>query len=328
MELALLQHAPVSVSENESQFPALVCELLEGVLRGLASEHSRRAYRSALTHFLLWSAAESGRSLTRLTVLQYKDMLVGEMEVVADGGAKRRFAPATVNQRLAAIRAFAQEAADRGLLALHEVAGIRRIRGEKGYASRIGMWLGTAELERVLLGPDRGTVRGQRDYALLAVLFSTGLRRSELADLSVSHFQQRDGQWGLIDICGKGGKVRSVPLPLWVKDALVIWLKTTGIVQGSIFRSISRHGKLGQVAISDESVKLILLQYAGKVDLGSFRPHDARRTCARQIRAAGAGLEDIKELLGHASIQTTERYLGKTEAFVRGITNAIKEPRR
>ena len=119
-------------------------------------------------HFLLWCAAESGRSLSRLTVLQYKDMLVGEVEAVADGGAKRRFAPATVNQRLAAIRAFAQEAADRGLLALHEVAGIRRIRGEKGYASRMGTWLGTAELERVLLGPDTGTVRGQRDYALLA----------------------------------------------------------------------------------------------------------------------------------------------------------------
>ena len=327
MELELIPAGPLLVADADGpQFPAFVLELLEGVERGLASDHSRRAYRNALTHFLFWCASEPGRSLSRLTVLQYKDALISTVDLAADGTTKRRFAPATVNQRLAAVRSLAQEAADKGLLALHETAGIRRVRGEKGYTHRLGMWLGSSEVERVLLGPDRATLRGQRDYALLAVLFSTGLRRSELAGLFVGDLQQRDGQWGLIDIRGKGGRVRSVPLPLWVKDALTSWLKATGIVQGTIFRSLSRHGKLGKVGISDESVKLVLSQYAGRVDLPNFRPHDARRTCARQLRAADAGLEDIKELLGHSSIQTTERYLGKTDGFWKAITNAIREP--
>ena len=166
-----------------------------------------------------------------------------------------------MNQRLAAVRALAQEAADQGLISPTEAGGIRRVRGEKSQSTRTGMWVGKAELDRILRIPDRKTLRGKRDFAMLAVLFSTGLRRSELVGLPVAALRQQDGQWGLIDLVGKGGKLRSVPLPLWVKDAIYDWLGTTRIVQGFMFRSISRHGRLGTVQMSDESVKLILSHY-------------------------------------------------------------------
>jgi integrase len=329
MELALLISPPYSANPADHlNVPPAILRLMEGVERSLTSENSRRSYRTSLLQFFAWCRTNTGSaSFSRLAVLQYKDALIGGVRETPEG-SKRLFSSATVNLRLAAVRALAQEAADQGLLDQAEAAAICRVRGERISGSRMGMWISKEELDRILLSPDRSTLRGIRDYALLAVLFSTGIRRRELVSLSVSTIQQRDGQWGLIDIRGKGLKVRSVSLPLWVKDAVFDWLEATKLVQGALFRSISRHGLLGTGNMSDESVKLLLTKYALANDLGGFRPHDARRTCARLCRAADASLEDIQEMLGHASIQTTERYLGRTAGFKRAITNVISAPKR
>lgn len=327
MELALLTPELRNADPAESlELPPAILRLLEGVERSLTSDNSRRAYRTSLLQFFAWCGANPGSAtFSRIAVLQYRDTLIGGVRETSEG-SQRIFSSATVNLRLAAVRALAQEAADQGLLDQAEAAAIRRVRGERVSGSRMGMWISKQELDRILLTPDRSTLRGKRDYALLAVLFSTGIRRRELVDLSVSTVQQRDGQWGLIDLRGKGRKVRSVSLPLWVKDAVFEWLQASQIVQGALFRSITRHGRIGMANLSDEAVKLLLTRYALPHNLGNFRPHDARRTCARLCRAADASLEDIQEMLGHASIQTTERYLGRTAGFKRAITNAIDAP--
>jgi integrase/recombinase XerD len=330
MELALIiLHPKPSEPVGPVELPPAILHLVEGVERSLASANSRRAYRTSLLGFFSWCGSEGPVPFSRLTVLRYKDALIALTRETRETPlrASRRLSTATVNLRLAAVRALAQEAADQGLLDQAEAAAIRRVRGERVAGTRMGMWISKEELDRILLTADRTTIRGQRDYALLAVLFSTGIRRRELVELSVATIQQRDGQWGLIDLRGKGQKVRSVSLPLWVKDAVFAWLNATGIVQGPLFRSISRHGRLSSTNLSDESVKLLLTKYALPHDLGNFRPHDARRTCARLCRAADASLEDIQEMLGHASIQTTERYLGRTAGFKRAITNAISAPK-
>jgi integrase len=190
----------------------------------------------------------------------------------------------------------------------------------------IGNWLQKSQVDALLNSVDRSSVRGKRDYAILAVLFATALRRRELVELQISTIQQRDGQWGFIGLRGKGGKLRNISLPEWVRLALVDWLSATQIIQGCIFRSISRHGKLGARQMSEESVKLILSHHASVCGHDTFRPHDARRTCARLCRSGNAAIEDVQELLGHSSIQTTERYLGKTEGFKKAITNLIDAP--
>ena len=255
-------------------------------------------------------------------MLRYKDALLG---AVAPNG-RRRYSSATVNQRLAAVRALAQEAADAELLAQSEAAAIQRVRGERASGVRLGNWLTKDEVDQALRSVDRSTPRGKRDYAMLAVLFATGLRRRELVELHVSAIQERDGQWGFLGIRGKGGRVRNISLPSWVRAAVLDWLRSAEIASGAIFRSITRHGKVGECEMSDESVKLILSQTMTLVGHPNFRPHDARRTCARLCRAGNASLEDVQELLGHSSIQTTERYLGKTDGFKRAITDLITEP--
>ena len=328
MELTLLHPASHPANSGKDlDLPPAILRLLEGVERSLTSDNSRRAYRTSLLQFFAWCSSGKGDGrFSRLSVLQYKDELIGAGATLETDEWKRRYAPATVNQRLAAVRALAQEAADQGLLSSVEAAAIQRVRGEKISGVRMGTWIQKEEVDRVLLTADRSNIRGKRDYAMLAILFATGIRRRELVELQVSTVQQRDGQWGLIDLKGKGRKVRSVSLPIWVKDAVFDWLNDTHIIRGFLFRSISRHGRIGNVQLSDESVKLILLKYAGQQDLEHFRPHDARRTCARLCRAANASLEDIQELLGHSSIQTTERYLGRSKGFRRAITDVIMAP--
>ena len=325
MELALL-NSPTRAPDPAGalELPPAMLRLMEGVERSLTSDNSRRAYRTSLLQFLAWCRENGTQAFSRLAVLQYKDTLIRMQKPGTEGS--RLYSPATVNLRLAAVRAFAQEAGDAGLLDQSEAAAIGRIRGEKQTGSRLGNWLQKHEVDQVLRSVDRSTVRGKRDYAILAVLFATALRRRELVELQVATIQQRDGQWGFIGLRGKGGKVRNISLPGWVRLAVIDWLQATGIVQGPVFRSISRHGKLGTGQMSDESVKLILSHYASVCGYPNFRPHDARRTCARLCRTGNAALEDLQELLGHSSIQTTERYLGRTEGFKRAITDIIGAP--
>jgi integrase len=328
MELSLAIHTSrPSNSAHDLELPPAILRLLEGVERSLTSVNSRRAYRTSLVHFLAWCSSGKGDgTFSRLNVLQYKDELVGSRKELESGEWKRQYSPATVNLRLAAVRAFAQEAADAGLVDQSEAGAIRRIRGEKQSGSRIGNWLQKCQVDAVLKSVNRTSLRGKRDYAILAVLFATALRRRELVELQVATMQQRDSQWGFIGLRGKGGKVRNISLPEWVRLAIIDWLVATQIVQGSVFRSLSRHGKLGGHQMAEESVKLILSHYAGLCGHENFRPHDARRTCARLCRSSNAAIEDVQELLGHSSIQTTERYLGKTEGFKRAITNLIVAP--
>ncbi len=81
-----------------------------------------------------------------------------------------------------------------------------------------------------------------RNYAMLAVLLGCGLRRAELTRLTVNHLQQRDNHWAIIDLFGKGGHVRTVPVPDWVKVAMDSWLAVACIETGVVFRCVSRTG--------------------------------------------------------------------------------------
>ena len=115
MELALLNSPTRATSPAEVlELPAAMVRLMESVERSLVSENSRRAYRTSLLQFLLWCKASGSGPLSRLAVLQYKDALIRMQKPRTEGS--RLYSPATVNLRLAAVRAFAQEAADAGLL--------------------------------------------------------------------------------------------------------------------------------------------------------------------------------------------------------------------
>src|SRR5262252_2280639 len=198
------------------------------VLNSLTSPSSRRVYEHAIEEFIAWYCSGPRLAFNRIVVVRYRIHLEA-----------RNLAAATINQRLAAVRRMAHEAADSGLLSPELAAGIQRVKGAKQLGQRSGNWL-TLEQSRHLLASASGTgLRERRDHAILALLLGCGLRRSELVGLDVEKIQVRQGHWVIVDLVGKGGHIRTVPVPQWVKEALDCWMAAAGINSGRLFRAIS-----------------------------------------------------------------------------------------
>lgn len=169
-------------------------------------------------------------------------------------------------------------------------AGIRRVKGVKKHGMRIGNWLTAEQGKRLLAVFDDGNLRGKRDYAMVAVLLGCGLRRAEAAGLAVADLQQREEHWVIADLVGKGGHVRTVPVPSWVKAALDGWLAAAGVTAGPIFRAINKGKRVGERGFSPKVVWGVVKGGSSKCGIENVAPHDLRRTCARLCHEAGGSL--------------------------------------
>lgn len=138
----------------------------------------------------------------------------------------------------------------------------------------------------------------------------SGLRRGELAGLEFGDVAQREGRWAIVDLLGKHGRVRTVPMPSWVFWALDGWATAAGITSGPVLRPVTKGGLIGDGPVSSHAVFETVIRHARLAGLGKVTPHDLRRTFAKLAHQGRAPLEQIQISLGHASIQTTERYLG------------------
>jgi len=273
------------------------CKL--AVLNSLGSPASRRVYEYAIDQFIAWYCSEPRLALNRIVVVRYRLYL-----------ESRHLAANTINQQLAAVRRLAHEAADSGLLSPELAAGISRVKGVKQLGFRAGNWLSAEQSSEVLKHAGGDTMRAKRDYAMLAMLFGCGFRRSELVGLGLDDIQMRQGHWAVVDLIGKGGHIRTVPIPNWVKAALDQWTQSAGVSEGKIFRAVAGRGKVWGSGISQNVVWYVVRTCCGRAGLEHIAPHDLRRTCAKLCHDRGGELEQIQFLLGHASVQTTERYLG------------------
>jgi integrase len=198
------------------------------------------------------------------------------------------------------------------------------VKSVKSTGIRVGNWLSQRQAQALLSAPDITTVAGLRDRAILAVLLGCGLRRSEVAALTFAHVQQRDGRWCIVDLVGKHGRVRTAPMPAWVKVASDAWTSVSGVAAGHVFRPVNRGGTVTGKRLGEKVVWQMLRRYAAEVGVPGLAPHDLRRTCAKLCRAAGGELEQIQLLLGHASVQTTERYLGTRQDVAHPPNDSIK----
>jgi site-specific recombinase XerD len=269
------------------------------VLNSLGSPASRRVYEYAIDQFIAWYCSEPRLALNRIVVVHYRMHL-----------ESRGLAANTINQQLAAVRRLAHEAADSGLLSPELAAGISRVKGVKQLGFRSGNWLSTEQSSKVLKHACGDSMRAKRDYAMLAMLFGCGFRRSELVGLELDEVQMRQGHWAVVDLIGKGGHIRTVPIPVWVKSALDQWTRAAEVTEGRIFRAVARGGKVWGKGISQNVVWYVVKGCCERAGLEHIAPHDLRRTCAKLCHDRGGELEQIQFLLGHASVQTTERYLG------------------
>ena len=202
-------------------------------------------------------------------------------------------------------------------------AGIRRVKGVRRLGVKIGNWLTAEEGRRLLSGAGNASLRGRRNYAMLAVLAGCGLLRAEAAALKIEDLQLREGHWVLADLNGKGGHIRTVPVPDWVKTAIDQWAIPASIISGTLFRSINKAGRVWGTGFTPKVIWSIVKQAASNSGLCRVAPHDLRRTCAKLCHEAGGELEQIQFLLGHVSVQTTERYLGCKQRFRNAVNDRI-----
>jgi site-specific recombinase XerD len=282
------------------------------VLNSLTSPSSQRSYDHAIREFIEWYCSEPRLAFNKTVVTRYRISL-----------EQRHYAPSTINLRLAAVRRLAYEAADCGLLSADLAAGIRRVKGAKRLGVRVGNWLTAEQGKRLLMTADEASLRGRRDYAMLAVLLGCGLRRAELTGLRIEDLQLREEHWVIADLVGKGGHVRTIPVPDWVKAGVDNWVAAAGITTGPLLRSINKAGRIWGNGFSPKVIWGVVKDKAASCDFQSLAPHDLRRTCARLCHQAGGELEQIQFLLGHVSVQTTERYLGCKQRFRNAVNDRI-----
>ena len=246
--------AKESVATATLLVPSALCEISAGAdeanwqrlktlaLQAVPTDVSKRVYSTCLDHFAQWYFSEPRTALSKSIAQQYRAAL-----------ERDRYAPATVAIHLAALRKLAEEAADEGLLDPQIAAGVCRVRGPRRLGRRLGNWLGLDEAQALISTPGADTLKGVRDQAILCVAIGCGLRRSEIAALTVDHLQLQGGRWLFADILGKHGRIRTVPAPIWVIEYVQRWLSRASIASGRVFRAVNKAGPNAGVSMTSQA---------------------------------------------------------------------------
>ena len=297
--------APVSLSESAESF---LTDLEE---RRGASKHTVRSYRSDLAHFVAFveeTFREPGAAAPGPPTAD--SVGIGLLRSYLASLYERGLARTTAARKLAALRAFYRYLGQIGAVARDPARTLRTPRTPQ----RIPQRLETEEVEALLHAPDPATARGRRDLALLELLYGTGVRVSELVGLDLADLNAGSR---IVRVLGKGGKERVVPFGEVAADALRSWLAARpelaaaagggGGNGGSALFLNARGGRL-----SDRSVRTIVRRYLGEAGIahlaGQATPHTLRHAFATHLLDRGADLRAIQELLGHATLATTQKY--------------------
>lgn len=155
------------------------------------------------------------------------------------------------------------------------------------------------DIKKLLDQPDLETYSGARDKAILELMYSSGLRASELCDLEIQHVTEL----GIVVSCGKRGKTRAIPATVESLQCVSRYVKEfRGEEEGWLFQTV-----LGK-KVRRELLHAIVTSYAKKAGLRDVTPHTLRHACATHLLERGADLRLIQEVLGHSSIASTQRY--------------------
>ena len=268
------------------------------------SDHTVKNYQVDLEHFLGFLSSkrepagkeESGPELESIDFLVIREYL---------GRLYGQYKRTTIARKLSAIRSFFHYLERRGLVQLNPAADISSPKQGRYIPSHLPV----DEMFRLLEGPDRAKPLGLRDLAILEVLYSCGIRVSELSGLNLSSV---DADQRLVKVVGKGNKERIVPIGRKALRAIQDYIEATlplrkgvqGDPQNAPLFINFRGGRL-----TTRSIGRIVKKYASQCGLMSeITPHSLRHTFATHLLDGGADLRSVQELLGHASLSTTQKY--------------------
>ncbi|NLX91122.1 MAG: tyrosine recombinase XerC [Firmicutes bacterium] len=219
---------------------------------------------------------------------------------------EQHYSRSTIARKISAVRAFLRYLKKEGVLSGNSWEIVSTPKKDK----RLPVFLYPDEVLELLEAPEKGSVLGLRDRAILEILYGSGVRVSELTGLNLADVDMEDG---FLRILGKGTKERIVPIGKYARQAVAVYLRNgrpelekkcePERQEDALFLN-----KLGQ-RLSDRSVRRILSKYSARIGLGSqVSPHALRHSFASHMLNAGADLRIVQDLLGHASISTTQIY--------------------
>lgn len=217
-----------------------------------------------------------------------------------------RYAPATTNKMLSALRGVLQEAWRLGIMNTEAFKRACDLAPARGSGLLRGRAVSVGELSDILSKCNRDpNPNARRDAAILAVLYNCGLRCNELASLELSDYNQSQS---LTVRKGKGLKARSVYVNYMTRSLLREWLSIRGYTSGMLFQPISKVGKLQLRQMSTQAIRKMLMRRAAQAGVSHFTPHDLRRTMIGDMLDAGADIVTVQHIAGHSSVTITARY--------------------
>ncbi|MEE9294947.1 MAG: tyrosine recombinase XerC [Phycisphaerae bacterium] len=216
---------------------------------------------------------------------------------------QQNYSKSTIARKLATLRSFYKFCVRRDYVKSNPLISIRMPKQEK----RLPKFLNVEEVEKLLRTPDRTTLLGTRDHAMLEVMYSTGIRVSELVALNVDDV---DFSVQVVRVHGKGKKQRNTPIGPTALSAITRYMefrradpRSATFDQQALF--VNKHGQ----RLSTRSVRRKLDKYLAVAGLDpSISPHTLRHSFATHMLDKGADLRSVQELLGHQSISTTQVY--------------------
>jgi site-specific recombinase XerD len=238
-----------------------------------------------------------------------------------------KFKSATVNKNLAALRGVLRVAWQLGQMSADDYALAVSVRGVKGETLPAGRALSAGELSALLnICEADQSAAGARDAAIVCLLYSCGLRRSELVALD---FADYDAESDCLKIRhAKGNKARIAYIQGGAVDALKDWLSIRGDAPGAMFTPIVWNGAVKMRRLSDAAIYKILVKRGEQAGINSFSPHDLRRSFISDLLDNGVDITTVSKMAGHSSVTTTARYDRRPEAAKRKAAGLLHIPYR
>lgn len=288
-------------------------ELVELYLQTLAPG-SRRTMRQSLDAVAGSATLGATASTFRWTRLDYPDVVQIRSTLAA------RYAPATVNKCLAAVRGVLRQALLMDQVTQAQYAKCVAIRGVGGSATGAGRYVSAFEMNAIMKVGAEPTVLGLRDSAMVALLYHCGLRRSELVGLNLHDYDRGNET---LNVAGKGHKLRAVYLNSMASMTLQRWLQVRGREPGRLFLRITQSGHVTRKELSSQAVYRLTARVARTTGVERPSPHDFRRTFVSALLDRGADLSVVQKLVGHASPTTTARYDRRGEPAMRRAVDLL-----
>jgi len=270
-------------------------------------------YNRYLDAFIEYSQISSPTDIDDDCVRGYRKWLNRKVVATKRDGSEEYMKKRTQNYYLIALRAFLR------YLRRYDIESLPPERIELAKTpERFLDLISEDELNRIMEAPDESELKGARDRAILELLFSTGLRVSELCSLPRDIDLGRDE----LSIRGKGEKIRVVFISDTAKDKVESYLRMRKDMSGALFVQVPKNSANNEIckALTSRSVERLVKYYATKAGVTKkVTPHVIRHSFATNLLQNGADLRSVQALLGHANIGTTQIYTHVTDKHLRDI---------